>query len=63
MTTSYSVAEVGEMLGVSEVTIRRMLQNHTLPYFKVGPTGATIRIQKSDLDEYIEKQRGETKDV
>ena len=55
-----TVPEVAAMLRLNEQTVRRWLRDGTLPGFRFGQNRkAGWRVRRSELDRYIEAQRGE----
>ena len=48
--------DVGAYLGVSKRTVRRLIDQHDLPFFKVG---RLIRFSQKDLDNYLNEHRVE----
>ena len=46
----FSVADVADRLGVSEKTVRRMLDRSDLPAHRIG---RLLRVSESDLDAYL----------
>ena len=53
----FTVPEVAGMLRVCDETVRRLQQGRRIPFHKVG---GRIRFLKSDIVEYLDKQRVET---
>ncbi len=51
-----TVAEVAEYLKISEVTTYKFVKQGKIPGFKIG---RYWRIKRSDLTEFIEKQKNE----
>ncbi len=52
-----TITEVAQYLKISEVTTYKFVQEGKIPGFKIG---RHWRVKRSDLDEFIEKQkRGE----
>lgn len=55
-----TVPEVADMLRLNEQTVRRWLRDGTLPGFRLGHNRkAGWRIPRTDVERYIEAQRGE----
>lgn len=54
-----TIKDVAELLKVSQSTVRRLQQGRHLPFIKVG---GSIRFTKSDIVEYLKKQRIESID-
>lgn len=54
-----STDEVGEILGISSYVTLNLIDNGDLPSLKVG---REYRIATADLEEYINTQRGATRD-
>ena len=52
----FTVPEVADMLRVCDETVRRLQQGRRIPFHKVG---GRVRFLKSDIVEYIDKQRVE----
>ena len=50
--------EISDLLRVSVQTVRRWIKERSLPAYKVGPR--MWRIKKTDLDEWLERQRSTT---
>ncbi|MDO8514136.1 MAG: helix-turn-helix domain-containing protein [bacterium] len=49
-----TIKEVAELLKISQMSVRRLQQGRHLPFIKVG---GSIRFAKSDIVEYLKKQR------
>lgn len=54
-----SLVEMGDILGVSEYVASNMLQTGAVPSLKVG---REYRIAVTDLEEYINAERGAVRD-
>lgn len=54
-----TIAEVAEILKVSEMTVRRIQQQRSLPFYKVR---GSVRFAKDDLWSYLEDERVEVID-
>lgn len=52
-----TIKDVAELLKVSKSSVRRLQQGRHLPFVKVG---GSIRFAKSDLVEYLKKERVES---
>jgi excisionase family DNA binding protein len=52
-----TIAEAAQLLGVSASGVRRLQQNRSIPFFKVG---RCVRIAKSDLATYLAGRRVES---
>jgi len=52
-----TIKDVAELLKVSQSSVRRLQQGRHLPFIKVG---GSIRFAKSDVAEYLEKERVES---
>jgi excisionase family DNA binding protein len=52
-----TIKEVAQLLKISQSSVRRLQQGRHLPFYKVG---GGIRFAKSDIVEYLKKQRVET---
>ena len=52
----FTVPEVADMLRVCDETVRRLQHGRRIPFHKVG---GRVRFLKSDIVEYIDKQRVE----
>ena len=50
--------EISGLLRVSVQTVRRWIKEGSLPAYKVGPR--MWRIRKTDLDEWLDRQRSTT---
>jgi excisionase family DNA binding protein len=48
------IKELSEILGVSDSTVRRLLNAKQIPSYRIG---GQIKVKRSDLDEYLNKQR------
>ena len=51
-----TLKDAGAYLGVSKRTVRRLLDQRNLPFFKVG---RLVRIAKTDLETYLISRRVE----
>ncbi|MGC6173968.1 helix-turn-helix domain-containing protein [Lacrimispora sp. 38-1] len=51
-----TITEVAEYLKISEVTTYKLVQNGSLPSFKIG---RSWRVKLDDLLEFIERKKGE----
>ena len=54
-----SMAQAAFQLGVSEMTIRRMIARGTLPAYRIGSL-KLIRIEQADIDLLLQPIEGET---
>ena len=55
-----TVPEVAAMLRLDEQTVRKWLREGTLPGFRLGNNRkAGWRVRRSELDDYLERHRGE----
>ncbi len=55
-----TVPEVADMLRLNEQTVRRWLRDGTLPGFRIGHNRkAGWRMRRSEVEAYLEAQRGE----
>ncbi len=52
----YNSVDVGAYLGVSKRTVRRLVDQRSLPFFRVG---RLIRFAQQDLDDYLYEHRVE----
>jgi excisionase family DNA binding protein len=55
MTEYYSPNEVAKKLGLKPATIRRYVNDNTMPHFRVG--GKCIRISDEDLNNFLSRYR------
>ena len=55
------IHEASDYLGISEVTMYRLVKSNKLVYFKIGQGRGTYRFRLSDLDDYLEKHRVDIK--
>lgn len=51
----YTVEEIAELLKVHDRTVRREIQRGKLKKVMIG---TNLRIRRSDLEEYLERNRG-----
>lgn len=58
MSEFMTVRDVAEYLNVDAKTVYRIVKRGDLPGFKVG---GTWRFKKSDIDEWVEKQKQEAR--
>jgi len=49
------IHEASDYLGISEVTMYRLVKSNKLVYLKIGQGRGTYRFRQSDLDEYLER--------
>lgn len=49
----YSISEVANILGISNVTIRALIRQGRLKAFRLGSQRATFRIPSDALDEFV----------
>jgi excisionase family DNA binding protein len=49
-----TIAEVAKLLKISVPSVRRLQQQRSIPFFKVG---GRIRFERSDIVEYLQKRR------
>ena len=55
-----TVPEIAAMLRLNEQTVRRWLRDGTLPGFRIGQNRkAGWRARRSEVEQYLEAQRGE----
>lgn len=54
----YSVAEVAELLKVSKRLVYDWVREEILPAHRIGPGQRLIRIRRSDLEEFIQRDFG-----
>jgi len=52
-----TVRETADRLAVGVSTVRRKIREGTLPAIRLGPGGAAVRIDPSELQELLEKGR------
>ena len=52
-----SVAQVAEILGVSDRTVRTRIMSGELPTIRLNARGFALRIDPSDLEDYIDRCR------
>jgi excisionase family DNA binding protein len=56
----HDVHEVAERLGLSHWTVRTLIAERRIGYYRLGsPTHGALRIAESDLQEYLERARVE----
>ncbi len=55
----FSVAELSRYCGISERTLRTLLNDPVNPiqHFRIGAAGRIIRIKKSEFDQWMKSQR------
>ena len=51
------IHEASDYLGISEVTMYRLVKSYKLVYFKIGQGRGTYRFRQADLDAYLDKHR------
>jgi excisionase family DNA binding protein len=51
-----SVKDAAAVMGVSEDTVRGMLDRRELAYLRIGNRNGGIRIRPQDIDAYLERQ-------
>ena len=49
--------EIAKTLGLSEATVRKLVQSGELPALRIGPAGKTVRIAAEDLGAYIQAHK------
>jgi len=49
-----TIREAAKLLTISPSSLRRLQQGRRIPFFKIG---GTLRFKRSDVMEYVEKQR------
>jgi excisionase family DNA binding protein len=52
--TLLTILEVAEFLRVSVPTVRRLMEQRQIPFFKVG---GSIRFTRGDIDSYLQKRQ------
>ena len=50
---AYTIAEVAEMLAISQRTVRYLLEAGKLRGIRIGTSGRGVRVLAESLDEYI----------
>jgi excisionase family DNA binding protein len=55
----FSVAELTEYCGISERTLRTLLNDpvNPIPHFRIGAAGRIIRIKRAEFDAWVDSQR------
>mgnify|MGYP003436499616 CR=1 FL=1 len=52
--TLLTMAEVAELISLSQSTVRRFVKSGILPVLiRLGPTGRSIRFKLSDIQQYL----------
>ena len=52
--TLLTMAEVAELISLSQSTVRRFVKSGILPVpIRLGPTGRSIRFKLSDIQQYL----------
>jgi len=49
--------DVAKTLGLSEATVRKLVQSGDLPAIHIGPAGKTVRIAAEDLTAYVQAHK------
>ncbi len=49
-----SVRELADWLGITEVTVRRLMAKGELPYYTVG---RSVRFRRPEIEEYLQRRR------
>lgn len=57
----FTVAQTAQYLQVCEKTVRRLISSDKLIAFRVGAGNRSLRIKKSDIDDYLSKHVNKTK--
>ncbi len=57
----FTVAQTAQYLQVCEKTVRRLISSDKLIAFRVGAGNRSLRIKKSDIDDYLAKHVNTTK--
>jgi len=54
----FKISELSEYSGISQRTLRSLLNDpmNPIPYFRIGAAGRIIRIKKSDFDRWMDSQ-------
>jgi excisionase family DNA binding protein len=60
MAALLSIASVAERLDVSESTIRAMVKDGILPYYRIGMGRGKLKFDLRDIEAYIAGQRRES---
>ena len=59
----FTVAQAAQYLQVCEKTIRRLIRANKLISSRVGEGNRSLRIKKSDIDNYLAEHINKTKDT
>ena len=59
----FTVAQAAQYLQVCEKTIRRLIRANKLIASRVGEGNRSLRIKKSDIDNYLAEHINKTKDT
>ena len=61
---SLKVAELSDYSGISQRTLRTLLNNsvNPIPFYRVGAAGRIVRIKKSEFDLWMNSQRAEQRE-
>lgn len=51
----FTVAQTAKYLQVCEKTVRRLINSDKLIAFRIGTGNRSLRIKKSDIDDYLAK--------
>ena len=58
-----TVAQTAQYLQVCEKTVRRLIGSNKLTAFRVGEGNRSLRIKKSDIDDYLAQHVNKTEGV
>ena len=52
----YTTKQIAKILGVNIVTVRRWIQNGSLPAIYLGEKSKEYRVRKTDFEKFIEER-------
>lgn len=53
MTPRLTVRDAAAKLGISEVSVRKLVAERKIAHTRIGPSGVAIRFTDGDLEEYL----------